>query len=167
MPFRQKLAPIQTKKHIIQQPVQTVTTSGTFLIEIAEALANNVSALPSDIDEGSLIKAVYVELWIISDAMTTGSTNVVLYKDPGGANPLPFSNAGTALNQWTNKKNIFNMFQGIVGDQNTNTVPVFRGWYKIPKGKQRFGLGDKLTLAVSALSANIEVCGFMLFKEYQ
>jgi len=164
---RRTLSPIQTRKHIVQQPIQTVTTATTLLLDIVEAVATGASATPGEINEGSVVKACYVELWIVTDAMTTGSTVVTLYKNPGGSNNLTHGLAGGALNQWTNKKNIFNMFQGLIGDQNTNTVPVFRGWYKIPKGKQRFGLGDKLTLSVSALSADCQICGFFLYKEYQ
>jgi len=164
---RRMLPPIQTKKHIVQQPIQTVLTGTTLLLDIAEAVATVVGTVPTEIEEGSVLKACYVELWIITDGMTTGSTVVTLYKNPGGSNNLTHGLAGGALNQWTNKKNIFNMFQGLVGDQNTNTVPVFRSWYKIPKGKQRFGLGDKLTLSVSALSADVQICGFFLYKEYQ
>ena len=72
------------------------------------------------------------------------------------------------LNEYPNKKNIFQTSQGLIGDANTNPIPVFREWIKIPKGKQRMGLGDKLVLNIAArgeAANDIEVCGFYIYKE--
>jgi len=42
-----------------------------------------------------------------------------------------------------------------------------RGWYKIPKTKQRFGLGDRLVLQIASQGTDaLDFCGFATYKEY-
>jgi len=67
---------------------------------------------------------------------------------------------------YPNKKNIFFASQGVIGDLTTQAIPVHRGWVKIPKGKQRFGLGDRFAMTVAATGAEIEFCGMSTYKEY-
>ena len=73
----------------------------------------------------------------------------------------------TSMNSYANKKNILYTTQGVLGDTNSNPIPAMRGWFKIPKGKQRFGLGDKLNLNITSLTADgMENCGIFIYKEY-
>jgi len=55
--------------------------------------------------------------------------------------------------------------QGLTSEQNANAVPIIRQWFKIPKGKQRFGLGDQMVLNISAAQEGVENCGMFIFKE--
>ncbi len=75
----------------------------------------------------------------------------------------------TALHDYDNKKNILFTAQGLLTPNDGGQVPVLRGWYKIPKGKQRFGLKDKLSVAVrnnNATAIDINFCGLAIYKEY-
>ncbi len=54
-----------------------------------------------------------------------------------------------------------------MGDKFTNSVPLFRGWVKIPKGKQRFGLGDEFIVAFESVGEAAQLCGFSTYKEYK
>jgi len=72
----------------------------------------------------------------------------------------------SALNLYTNKKNVLYHTQGLSNDQDADAIPFVRQWFKIPKGKQRFGLADRLYLVVSAIAIDQTICGHMVFKEY-
>jgi len=155
--------PINSEKHIVQVPIFTVTETN-----IANTVLVNAEASPSassDVRVGAVVKAVFVEIWIVASAMTIGSFTLSIEKLVGGKSPL---NAGqsAALHSYANKKNIFYTTQGLIGDQNTNPVPLLRQWIKIPKGKQRFGLGDSLQMNLLANVENIDACGISIFKEY-
>ncbi len=138
--------------------------------DIAIAIAaEGPSTTPTGIVEGATVKAVYVELWLGNQSSTVvGSYTVILYKNPSGAT-LPGAAAVAALHDWANKKNILFTSQALVPPTDGGQVAVMRGWYKIPKGKQRMGLGDSIRLAVrnnNATSVVINFCGLAVFKEY-
>ncbi len=115
------------------------------------------------------MKACYVEFWVSQDsASIVGSYTVVLLKNPGGSNP-PLTADLAALHDYDNKKNILFTAQGLLTPNDGGQVPVLRGWYKIPKGKQRFGLGDLMQIALrnnNATAIDINFCGVVIFKEY-
>jgi len=81
---------------------------------------------------------------------------------PGGATNITDAEFA-ALHTYANKKNILYMTQGITGDSNTNPTPWIRQWILIPKGKQRFGLNDRLQLNIRAISEDFEWCGINIY----
>ncbi len=128
-----------------------------------------VSTTPSAIEVGALVKAVYIEYWLgNASATVVGSYTTCLQKNPGGNSPLSAANMA-ALHDWDNKKNILFTSQALVPPTDGGQVQVMKGWYKIPKGKQRFGLGDQLNLVTrnnNSTAVDVNGCGFALFKEY-
>jgi len=161
-------APIHSKKHIVQISQATVGQAaavGTAIVEAKEA----TSTLPSVTEEGALVKSCYVEFWVSQDsASVVGSYTVALLKNPGGSNNPTAANLA-ALHDYSNKKNILFTAQGLLTPNDGGQVPVLRGWYKIPKGKQRFGLGDKLQVWIrnnNATAIDINFCGLAIYKEY-
>ncbi len=157
---------IQSEKRIVQQSLVVIPGSDSNSIIIARA-KRDVTGLP-DVEIGTTIKAVYCELWYQGSSAQPGTAISTLEKLPNdGTIPVPFGNM-TALDAYTNKKNIFYSTQGIVGDSNSNPIPFVRQWIKIPKGKQRFGTGDTLLWNVAAQTpTDIEVCGLFIYKTYQ
>ncbi len=155
---------IHSKKHIVQISQATVgqgSVVNTNLILAQEA----VSTTPDAVEVGALIKACYVEFWVSMDsASVVGSYTVVLTKDPGG-NAAPSTTNLAALHDYDNKKNILFTAQGLLTPSDGGQVPVLRSWYKIPKGKQRFGLGDRLRLTIrnnNATAIDINFCGLAI-----
>ncbi len=120
---------------------------------------------PTAVRIGSTIKAVYVEFWINADSSQLGSFQLTVEKLSSGQGNMSFIDAGQ-LHDYPNKKNIFYTTQGLAGDNNANPMPIVRQWIKIPKGKQRMGLGDIIAVNIAALESNITRCGLMIFKEY-
>ena len=114
---------------------------------------------------GATIKAVYVELWVLANSQQPASIILIVEKQPGNGQDINLVGI-TALHDYPNKKNIFYSTQGLVGDANTNPVPFLRQWIKIPKGKQRFGLTDRLQVTILSQTEDINICGLMIYKEY-
>ncbi len=159
---------IHSKKHISQISQATVAQSAVVSTTFLQALEGAPSN-PIHVSEGATVKACYVEFWVSQDsASVVGSYTVILYKNPGG-NAIATAANIAALHDYDNKKNILFTAQGLLTPNDGGQIPVLRGWYKIPKGKQRMGLGDTMIVAIrnnNATSIDINFCGLVLFKEY-
>ncbi len=131
---------------------------------IANADQDPSPSSPSAVAVGTVVKAVYAEIWILGTSQQPATTTTVIMKNPGGDNidATDF----TDLNSYNQKNNIFEMHQGLVGDANANPVPFYRGWIKIPKGKQRLALGDALQFSLKCITEDVQWCGIFIFKAY-
>ncbi len=158
-------AVIQSRKHIVQLALDTIASTARNIRPIATAV-EGVHTTSITVSEGATIKAVYVELWILGAGATVGAFTVILYKLPGvGIDPTTADMA--ALHDWDNKKNILYTSQGITPETNGFPMGVLKQWIKIPKGKQRFGLNDKLALSVrNNITDDMNSCGLAIYKEY-
>ncbi len=161
-------AVIKSKKHIFQISQSTVSQAAIVNTVIADA-DEATSTTPQGIEEGAIVKACYVEFWVSQDsASVVGSYTLILAKITTGT-ALPNTGNLAALHDYQSKKNILFSAQGLLTPNDGGQVPVLRGWYKIPKGKQRFGLNDRLVIALrnNNLAANdINFCGLAIYKEY-
>ncbi len=159
---------IHSKKHIFQMSQFTIDQAAVdtqVIVLVQEA----VSTTPAAVEVGSSIKAVYVELWLgNASATVVGSYTTILVKNPGG-NAAATSGNMAALHDFDNKKNILFTSQALVPPTDGGQVMVMKQWFKIPKGKQRFGLGDRIELVTrnnNATAVDINGCGLAVFKEY-
>ncbi len=155
---------INTEKHFNQESLFTVASGAISVRIIADAVSVPDAVADNEIREGSKISAVYVEMWLTSDDTGQGTAILSLEKVPGSS-ALMAVGQSAALNNYQNKKNIFHTFMGLIGPNTQYPMAVLKGWFKIPKGKQRFGLGDRLVLNVHGQSNGLQGCGFFLFKE--
>ncbi len=159
-------ATVNSTKHYVQQSLASVLGSAILDIGIATAVNAPSANTAAEVREGCIIKAVFIEMWIRGSELSPGSVLVSFYKRSGG------DTAMTAVEQaslftYDNKKNIFYHTQGLTNDTDADAIPFIRQWFKIPKGKQRFGLNDKLSLSIFAQGAIDQViCGFFVYKEY-
>ncbi len=161
-------APIKSKKHIFQISQGTVGQALVSNQTFADA-QEGTSTTPAGIEEGAVVKACYVEFWVSQDsASVVGSYTVILSKIPGNG-VLPTTTNLAALHDYNNKKNILFTAQGLLTPNDGGQIPVLRNWYKIPKGKQRFGLNDRLILTIrnnNVTAIDINFCGLAIYKEY-
>ncbi len=157
---------VHSTKHYVQNSIATITAGAKLDIIIATAVSTAGKNLPNEVEEGAIVKACYLEQWLRASEVSPGSYVAALYKVPGGGSA--FSTAQmAALMTAENKKNILWTGQGLVNDQDADAIAMLRGWYKIPKSKQRFGFGDELVLTIFAQGAiDMVVCGFATYKEY-
>ncbi len=156
---------IHSTKHYVQQSRSQVATVAVQNINIILSVESTVANLVDEIAEGTVVKAVYVEMWLL-DTANDGSFIVSLEKRPGNTNPMTFAQSN-ALGTYNNKRNVMYTTQGLSPNNGVgNPVPIIRQWFKIPKGKQRFGLGEKLVLNITNNGLNdLEFCGFFTYKE--
>ena len=155
---------ISSEKHYIQMAIQNVASGATTTVSLAQGVAILNKNLASEVREGAVVKAVYIEIW--AGATSTDRTSIAIgfMKVPDLQTPTHTDIA--TLNNYTNKKNVFYFTQGLANETGASATPFLRTWLKVPKGKQRIGLGDTLFLTVSALAGEAEFCGFITYKEY-
>ncbi len=128
------------------------------------AVATAVPTGANQIREGAIVKAVYIEMWVQSDDATAGSVIFTCQKVPGvGANMTAAESA--LLNDYENKKNIFHTQMGLIPNNVTDPINLIKGWVKIPKGKQRFSLNDRIQITIHGQSNGLTFCGFSVYKE--
>ena len=156
---------IHSTKHYVQQSIGTVTAGSSENTELVIAVAVSDKNLVNEVEEGATIKAVYFELWIRSAATAAASFVFCFMKKPSGIlNPTVAELA--ALGDYDNKKNILYTTQGLTNDVDADALNLYKGWIRIPKGKQRMGLNDRISWHLSAIGQSINFCGFATYKEY-
>jgi len=155
---------VNSKKHYVQVSLATITGGSSVVTNIVVA-ADIPGTSNAEVPVGAVVKAVFVEMWLRSTELSPGTVLVSLVKCPD-AQTITFADH-TNLNDYANKKNVLYHTQGLSNENSTGATPFMRGWFKIPKGKQRFGLGDTLRLIVTSQAAidNVQ-CGFFTYKEY-
>ncbi len=163
-------APIHSDKHIFQTSLTSVAEGTTVQIKPIISVSHDSGTNPAHVIQGSVIKAVFLEYWMMAESSQPSSTVVTVEKTIGGQDPMTHTQA-LDLNDYVNKKNVLFITQGLVPDANANPVPFLRQWIKIPKGKQRFGLGDGFAINFTTIdpsaNAGTEICGIAIYKAYQ
>ncbi len=156
---------IHTVKHIVQSPIDQITPGTRENITICQAVESTVANLSTEVEEGALVKAIFVEMWLENQS-NLGHSVIILEKVTQGGAGATFANMGN-LFSYLNKKEILYTHEGLTAnDAIGNPLPVIRQWFKIPKGKQRMGLGDRMVLTISNPSANdLNRCGMFIYKE--
>ncbi len=167
MRHRRMLAPINSVKHYVQMENASIASAARRSFVLIDATAAPATSTTADVKEGSIVKNVFIESWVksVADAGTDTKFQFAIEKVPAGQTPLTFAQMNN-LQAYDNKKNILYYSQGVLGDKTTNSIPIVRNWFKIPKGKQRMGLGDRLIVAISATGFALSNCGFSTYKEY-
>ncbi len=166
--MRRMLAPLVTIKHILNKENATINSGARLNIELVQGVVQTGVSSVTDVVEGSLVKTVYIEIWLKSNASAGTNTKfqVVLEKVMGATAAITFTQMNNLMT-YPNKKNVFYITQGVMGDLTTGSLPIMRGWFAIPRGKQRFGLDDQLVLSISSTGAVIQACGLSIFKEWK
>ncbi len=160
-------APIHSVKHYVQTSLTTVAGPSILAVELVNSVIGPDADSVSEVREGAIVKAVYVEYWLRAAGTSPGTAIVTLEKTPGIGTVNMSAAQSSALGSYPNKKNIFYTFMGLINDQDADAIGLVRQWIKIPKSKQRFGLNDKLFLNVhSNTTVDILLCGFCTYKEY-
>ena len=156
---------IQSTKKIQQYTVSSVaigTKTNITCLKAEQDYTGSVNRCPV----GAVVKAVYVELWLLGVDQQPGSFVCSIEKDEGGKSNMDYTDS-ISLDTYTNKKNLFKITQGLIGDANANPTPIFREWILIPKGKQRMGLGDEVKINLSAITNDLQYCGMniVIFRQ--
>ncbi len=154
---------VNTEKHYQQSSLGSVASGAITNIEVLNAVA--VPTATNEVRQGSIVSAIYVEMWITTDDANQGSSIVTLEKVPGAVTTFMTAADSATLGNYDNKKNIFFTQMGLTPGQNQFPMATIKGWFKIPKGKQRMGLDDKIHLNLHGQSNGLAFCGFTTYKE--
>ncbi len=160
-------AMVNSEKRIGQITLTNIAEFGSehvVFVEVKQDVGAGTDA--NAVTPGTTIKAVYLEMWLQGDSnsATSSATGIVTKIPASAANPT--NGELGDLNTYANKKNVLITHQGLLAEPNGNPTPFFREWIAIPKGKQRFGLGDRLVLSIRSITGGTNICGFFLFKAY-
>jgi len=164
------VAPINSIKHFVQRPNTSVLAGTVTNFVIVDAVIAPATASVQEVIQGAIIKAVHFEMWNANGGPTNQTTqiNLIIEKKIADSPVMTFAQT-LNLSGYPNKKNILYTFQGILAPNidGANPIQPLPGWLLIPKGKQRFGLGDQLILNISTVTQGIQTCGMAIFKEYR
>ncbi len=164
------LSPIMSVKHYAHLTNGTQGTGTIARFELVTAAVAPATGNATDVQEGSHVKALYVEMWVAGDGASGSDTQylIAIEKRPSNLAVMTFAES-LNLGAYHNKKNILFTAQAFSGAMVDGypAVPVIRGWIKIPKGKQRMGALDRITLNIQTNGASLRRCGFVTFKEYR
>ncbi len=170
MARRRMLAPINSIKHFVPRTNTSQAIGSVVNLVIADAVSAPASTNTFDVIEGAIIKAVRCEMWI-AQGLASGTLTqavVIVEKVPANQNGATVTNL-LNLQAYDNKKNILYTFQGMIGsvESGNQPIPSIREWVLIPKGKQRFGRGDRLIMSITTVSQIMNTCGMFIYKEYR
>ncbi len=157
---------VHSVKHYVQFGIDQITTGTLQANIIASAVVGPSADSANEVKEGSSIKAIYFEFWLQNQG-NLGEFIATITKDPELGNGPTFVEQAS-LFTYTNKKNVLYTTQGLTSNDGVSgPVNIIRGWVKIPKSKQRFGLGDRVHFNISNVSSgDLNRCGFATYKEY-
>ncbi len=164
--YRGVRAPINTEKHYGQLTITTVAFGAVSNGVLVDAVAVIDKTTPDEVEEGSSVKAIFVERWITFDDAEQSTQVLIIEKVPAGQAPATAAQMAN-LNDYPNKKNILYTTMGLVNPVAGVAMPLMKQWVSIPKGKQRFGLGDRLFVNILAQADGVNICGFQIFKEWK
>ncbi len=169
--FKRMLAPIVSVKHYVHRTNVTVTSGTIENVVLADAVTvASAGGNAFDVTEGSVVKAVHLDYWVLNIGASNTNTQwtAILEKVPSNQTAATAAQLAN-LGAYTNKKNILHSFQGNIAAavDGNGGIPFLQGWFKIPKGKQRMGLGDRLVVSAVSTGVSIRICGLCTYKEYQ
>ncbi len=162
------VAPINANKHYVHLSNNTLASGAISTVKQVESVVAPAAANSFEVEEGSVVKAIYIEIWLYGQGADGIDTQFFMctMKKPSDAPDLTFAQSSN-LGAYPNKKNILYTTQGVIGGTNNNSIPIIKNWLLIPKGKQRMGLGDQIVTYITSLGATVQRCGFSTYKEYR
>ncbi len=164
------LAPINSNKHYVHNTNAVIASGAVRSSTLVDAVVAPATSNAFDVEEGSLVKAIWVEHWLLGNGAAGTNTQFTLIVEKCPSNIASATAAEMAnLGAYTNKKNIMFSSQGVIGSgkDGQSAIPIIRNWLKIPKGKQRMGLSDRIVLTILATGTILQDCGIQTYKEYR
>ncbi len=131
---------------------------------MAKAVNSPVSTVSTDVSNGCIIKAIYIDFNVCGLAATGVLQRTLLYlmKNPGDnlTEPNPFS-----VGSSNEKKFIIRQWNFMtMRNQDGNPPDHFAGWIKIPKRYQRMGTDDTWQLVHKTDTAAGHFSGMFIYK---
>ncbi len=157
MPFRQRasygrrpnrMGTIIKSVKNVKNDVAGLGAATNLVTTIVNTLDNPATTTDNQVERGCKIFKIWMEWWYYG--LSTGNTNDIIdayiIKNPG--NNLTVPNPGT-VGTSNEKKFVIKIWKGLAGTKTTGGYPYqWKGWIKIPKVYQRFGIDDRLAFVI-------------------
>ncbi len=162
--FRSSLIKINTLKHVVdlQGGLIVNTQAEEILVDATDAPV--AATNPQEIENTSSINAVFLNVQVAATS-TAALANVYMYvaKNPGNNLTMPNANA---VGKSDNRRHVLHQ-EMIMTEKNTTAIPrtLFKGVIKIPRGKQRFGVDDRLSIFLLSPGTTYDYCIQCIYKE--
>ncbi len=162
--FRSSLIKINTLKHVVDlQGGLGVNVQQEEILVDAED--NPVFATnPQQINTSSSVNAIFLNVQVAATS-TAALANVYMYvaKNPGNAITMPQANV---VGKSNDRKHVLHQ-EMIMTEKNTTAIPrtLFKGVIRIPRGKQRFGIEDRLSIFLLSPGTTYDYCIQCIYKE--
>ncbi len=163
MVFRRSLHPVNSLKHIVD--IQGGLIADTQVVEdVIKVVENPVTTVAKDVENGCTVSAIFLNVQV-SGTGTGALSNVYMYvmKNPGNNIVNPQAN----LVGVSDERRFIIHQEMIMTEKNTTAIPrtLFKGVIKIPRGYKRFGVKDRLQVALFSPGVTYEYCLQCIYKE--
>ncbi len=170
MPFRNRLRPVNTFKHVVDQ--QATIPAGTEQdINLVVGVDNAASANPPNVDIGSHVKSIFLNVQVVNSVNGAGTINNCYFYingNPGGNIPAASFPAVNSVGNSDARKQIFHQEMAMLSDAN-DSIPVtmFKGVLRIPRKFNRIGVNDVINIRIGTPvgGAEIDACVQCIYKE--
>ncbi len=155
---------VNSVKNMVNTTFALTSTIGG--LDFALAVDSPTLAVTKEVKRGCLIKAVFIEFWVIGKltAGTLNSFNWYIIKNPAGSLTRPTPGLEGASDE---KRYIFLSGRGLLSTAEAGFAYSVRRWVKIPKIYQRMGSDDRLSLLMQSQTAAAgNVCIQATYKWY-
>ena len=174
MVFRSRalaLRPVVSLKHIFDAATSAVGGDIVSTLVPIEAVREPNLLIPNTINQGSVVKSMYMRIEVLATGLFNGVPRVYMavQKNPGNAHSTTNPN-DVGVNDL--KRFIIHQEMTMVGEVGDSPFPrtMFQGVIKLPRGYQRFGYNDRLTVQFSLDAGEttgvVNVCGQFIYKEF-
>ncbi len=168
MPRRMlRLRPVMSQKHVVDAEGSQVTTQST--VDLVEVVDNPTVAATNEVPVGSTVNSIYLRVEALH-AAGAGRPNFYIYvmKNPGANLSLPQANSVGGSDE---KRFIIHQEMVMLSGDAGNGLPrtIFAGVIRIPRGYKRFGIKDKLQLALrgGTSSMTYDFCVQCIYKNFK
>ncbi len=164
---RQSLRPVNRIKHVFD--AQAASAPGAVTVDIPINTTDTPTlAATNSVETGSKIHGIYLKVEVTRTGTTSdvlSNVYLIIFKNPGGNLTRPAPNAVGASD---NKKYVIHqemiMLQGFNA---SNPRTLFNGVIVIPRGYQRNGPNDVLSIHLLSPGVNINYCIQCHYKEFR
>ncbi len=162
-----RLHPVKSYKHIVDAEGSQVTTQS--IVDLVNVVDAPVVTSENQVEIGSTIHSIYLRVEALH-ASGTGRPNFYIYimKNPGANLNNPQANSTGGQDE---KRFIIHQEMVMLSGDAGNGLPrtIFNGVIKIPRGYKRFGVKDKLQLALrgGTTTMTYDFCVQCIYKEFR
>ncbi len=164
MGYRRNIHPVQSLKHIVDK--QGGLLVNTQVVEdVVIAVDNPVFTNANNIKTSSTVNGIFLNIQVAATS-TAALANIYMYvmKNPGNNVPSPLANVvGT-----TDERKFIIHQEMIMTEKNSTAFPrtLFKGVIKLPKHMKRFGIKDRLQIALLSPGTTYDYCIQCIYKEF-